>query len=84
MNSFNFFHGGFNEINITLETRQVIGHVRRLGVQWTPQIVQDIEAINSIDIGNELVQELSEEIARQINNDLIYYLTKPINFKFFT
>jgi hypothetical protein len=61
MREFKFFHG-------------IIGP-RKFRTTWTPEIVQDIQAHHGIDVESELVSLLSEEIAREVDNDILRALT---------
>lgn len=60
---FKFFHG------ITVESNEIQGMVRRLRAHWQPE---------PIDVDEELTR-MSEEICREIDNDIIRELTRRIN-----
>ena len=68
INSFKFFHGFNEELNLQIETVQVAGAVRRLRATWEPT-----------DFEEELTNMLSEQIAVEIDNEIINELTRRIN-----
>lgn len=49
----------------------VHGGERRLRAQWTPEMAQDISVFHNIDAERELVALLSEELANQVDRDII-------------
>jgi Major capsid protein Gp23 len=72
-----------NRINLTIVTREVTTNTRRLGVLWTPEMAQDIQAYYNIDAVAELSRLITEEIDNQIITDLINYASIINSFKFF-
>lgn len=74
MEPFKFFSGYHNSINLNLTTVNVQGNVRPLRAQWTPEIAQDLSAYHGIDIASELAGLLSEQIATEIDNEIIQNL----------
>ena len=50
--------------------RGIIGS-RKIRAIWTPEMVQDIQAHHGIDVESELTSLLSEEIAREIDNEIL-------------
>ena len=44
---------------------------RGLRVSWTPEMVQDIQAFHNIDAEAELTSLLSQEIANEIDNEIL-------------
>lgn len=54
------------------------GRVRRLRAAWTPELAQDIQAFHNVDIEEELTRILSQEMAAQIDNDIINTLRQEI------
>ena len=64
MREFKFFHG-INRHKFT--------------AVWTPELVQDISAYHNIDAEAELTALLSEEIARNIDEEIITRLTERVN-----
>tara|TARA_B100000700_G_scaffold331830_1_gene470088 strand:+ start:16966 stop:18930 length:1965 start_codon:yes stop_codon:yes gene_type:complete len=63
------------EIDIKIESISVTAATRKLRARWTPELAQDLNAYHSLDAEVELTQILSEQIAleldREILNDLL-------------
>ena len=63
------------EIDIKIESLAVTATTRKLRARWSPELAQDLNAYHSIDAEVELTQILSEQIAleldREILNDLL-------------
>lgn len=63
------------EIDIKIESVDVVATTRKLRARWSPELAQDLNAYHSLDAEVELTQILSEQIAieldREILNDLL-------------
>lgn len=63
------------EIDIKIESIAVTATSRKLRARWSPELAQDLNAFHSMDAEVELTQILSEQIAleldREILNDLL-------------
>jgi hypothetical protein len=63
------------EIDIKIESISVVAQNRKLRARWSPELAQDLNAYHSLDAEVELTQILSEQIAleldREILNDLL-------------
>ena len=63
------------EIDIKVESVPVTAATRKLRARWSPELAQDLNAYHSLDAEVELTQILSEQIAleldREILNDLL-------------
>ena len=63
------------EIDIKVESIAVTAVTRKLRAKWSPELAQDLNAYHSLDAEVELTQILSEQIAmeldREILNDLL-------------
>jgi len=63
------------EIDIKVESIAVTATARKLRAKWSPELAQDLNAYHSLDAEVELTQILSEQIAmeldREILNDLL-------------
>jgi hypothetical protein len=63
------------EIDIKIESIAVTAATRKLRARWSPELAQDLNAYHSMDAEVELTQILSEQIAleldREILNDLL-------------
>jgi hypothetical protein len=62
---FKFFHG------ITIQTEGIRNIVRTLRAQWSPELVDDLINVHAIDAEAELTRILSEEIAREMDENVI-------------
>ena len=66
---------GIPEIDIKIESIAVTAVSRKLKAKWSPELAQDLNAYHSLDAEVELTQILSEQIAleldREILNDLL-------------
>jgi hypothetical protein len=62
---FKFFHG------ITIQTEGIQNIVRTLRAQWSPELVDDLINVHAIDAEAELTRILSEEIAREMDENVI-------------
>ena len=71
------------EIDIKIESIPVTAQTRKLRARWSPELAQDLNAYHSMDAEVELTQILSEQIAleidREILNDLLVQ-AKGANF----
>jgi hypothetical protein len=67
------------EIDIKVESIAVTAVTRKLRAKWSPELAQDLNAYHSLDAEVELTQILSEQIAmeldREILNDLLTQAT---------
>jgi len=63
------------EIDIKIQSLAVTADTRKLRARWSPELAQDLNAYHSLDAEVELTQILSEQIAleldREILNDLL-------------
>jgi hypothetical protein len=62
---FKFFHG------ITIQTEGIQNIVRTLRAQWSPELVDDLINVHAIDAEAELTRILSEEITREMDENVI-------------
>ena len=67
------------EINIKVDSVAVTAQTRKLKAKWTPELGQDLNAYHNLDAEVELTSILSEQIALEIDqeilNDLIKFAT---------
>ena len=64
----------FSSVTVNTVTRKMRAH-------WTPELAQDLEAYHSIDAEAELTALLSEEIAAEIDREIIIDLVKEAMFE---
>lgn len=65
MRNFKFFRG--------YENPQIVR------ANWTPEIANDLMVYHNVDLESEMTNLLSEEISRQIDNDILTRLLYDIN-----
>ncbi len=80
------------EIDIKVQSVAVTAQSRKLKVKWTPELAQDLQAYQNLDAEVELTQILSEQIAMDIDREILqnlltdgtgavmYWSRKPGNF----
>ena len=70
---FKFFHG------VTIQTEGIQRIVRTLRAQWRPELIDDLNALHTVDAEAELTRLMSEQISEEIDNEMINILTRRIN-----
>jgi hypothetical protein len=80
------------EINLNIQSVSVTANTRKLRAKWTPEVAQDLAAYQNLDAEVELTQVLSEQIALEIDREVLadllwnaaganfYWSRKPGNF----
>ena len=59
------------EIDIKIESLAVTATTRKLRARWSPELAQDLNAYHSLDAEVELTQILSEQIALEIDREIL-------------
>ena len=59
------------EIDIKIESVSVVAQTRKLRARWSPELAQDLNAYHSLDAEVELTQILSEQIALEIDREIL-------------
>jgi hypothetical protein len=59
------------EIDIKIESIAVTAATRKLRARWSPELAQDLNAYHSMDAEVELTQILSEQIALEIDREIL-------------
>ena len=62
---FRFFHG------ITIQSEGIQNIVRTLRAQWRPELIDDLNTVHTIDAEVELTRLMSEQIAQEMDNEII-------------
>ena len=70
---FRFFHG------ITIQSEGMQRIVRTLRAQWRPELIDDLNAVHTIDAEAELIRLLSEEMTNEVDENVIRRITGEIN-----
>ena len=69
-------HGTFPTVNFGLERKEVVAKTRKLGAHWSPELAEDMEVMNNIDVETELVNMLSYEIGAEIDRQVLTEMIK--------
>lgn len=67
------------EIDIKVESISVTAKGRKLRARWSPELAQDLNAYHSLDAEVELTQILSEQIALEIDREILADLLREAN-----
>ena len=67
------------EIDIKIESIAVTAQTRKLRARWSPELAQDLNAYHSLDAEVELTQILSEQIALEIDREILNDLLTEAN-----
>jgi hypothetical protein len=59
------------EIDIKIESIAVTAATRKLRARWSPELAQDLNAYHSLDAEVELTQILSEQVALEIDREIL-------------
>jgi hypothetical protein len=71
------------EIDIKIESISVVAQTRKLRARWSPELAQDLNAYHSLDAEVELTQILSEQIALEIDREILNDLLQSADTNFF-
>ena len=61
-----------NEVNMTVEKKQVEAKTRKLRSRWSLEVAQDLKAMHGLDIEEEMMDILAYEITQEIDRELIF------------
>jgi len=67
------------EIDIKIDSIAVTATTRKLRARWSPELAQDLNAYHSLDAEVELTQILSEQIALEIDREILGDLLTQAN-----
>ena len=67
------------EIDIKIESIAVTAATRKLRARWSPELAQDLNAYHSLDAEVELTQILSEQVALEIDREILNDLLRQAN-----
>ncbi|MHB8407950.1 MAG: hypothetical protein ACYDHY_07690 [Acidiferrobacterales bacterium] len=59
------------EITLQIQSTAVTANTRKLRARWTPELAQDLAAYQNLDAEVELTQVLSEQIALEIDREIL-------------
>ena len=64
------------EINLKVDSVSVTANTKKLKAKWTPELGQDLNAYHNLDAEVELTSLLSEQIALEIDREIVNDLVK--------
>lgn len=67
------------EVDIKIETISLTATTRKLKAKWSPEMAQDLNAYHSMDAEVELTSILSEQIALEIDREILQDLVTQAN-----
>ena len=67
------------EIDIKIESISITAQTRKLRARWSPELAQDLNAYHSLDAEVELTSILSEQIALEIDREILNDLVTQAN-----
>lgn len=67
------------EIDIKIESISITASTRKLRARWSPELAQDLNAYHSMDAEVELTSILSEQIALEIDREILQDLVTQAN-----
>jgi len=67
------------EIDIKIESISITATTRKLRARWSPELAQDLNAYHSMDAEVELTSILSEQIALEIDREILQDLVTEAN-----
>jgi hypothetical protein len=67
------------DIDIKIESIAITATTRKLRARWSPELAQDLNAYQSLDAEVELTQILSEQIALEIDREILLDLLTSAN-----
>jgi hypothetical protein len=67
------------EIDIKIESLSITATTRKLRARWSPELAQDLNAYHSMDAEVELTSILSEQIALEIDREILNDLVTEAN-----
>jgi hypothetical protein len=70
------FEDQIGEVSFDLESVTVSVTERKLRAQWSPELAQDVAAFHNIDAEAELTALLSEQVAAEIDREILRDLRK--------
>jgi len=71
------------EIDIKVQSIAVTAQTRKLRARWSPELAQDLNAYHSLDAEVELTQILSEQIALEIDREILNDLVQQADTRFY-
>lgn len=71
--------GGIGELNIKVTQEQIIAKTRKLKTEITPELIQDLDAYQSIDAQKEVINMLAQYIEHEEDTEILQMLSTAAN-----
>lgn len=59
------------QLDINIKSFPIVAGDRKLKVNWTPEVAQDVNAYHSLDIESELTQIMADQVAMDIDSEIL-------------
>ena len=69
-------HGTYPTVTFGYETREVVAKTRKLGAHWSPELAEDMQVMNNINVETEFVNSVTYEIGAQIDRQILNEMFK--------
>lgn len=69
-------HGTYPTVTFGYETREVVAKTRKLGAHWSPELAEDMQVMNNINVETEFVNSITYEIGAQIDRQILNEMFK--------
>lgn len=77
-----FFEKAYKSPWISVTASDRVGELRTMRATWSPELIEDLQHYHNIDYTTELTNMLADELAREINNDIMLNLRNNHNIHF--
>jgi len=69
-------HGTYPTVTFGYETREVVAKTSKLGAHWSPELAEDMQVMNNINVETEFVNSITYEIGAQIDRQILNEMFK--------
>ena len=69
-------HGTYPTVTFGYETREVVAKTRKLGAHWSPELAEDMQVMNNINVETEFINSITYEIGAQIDRQILNEMFK--------
>ncbi len=69
-------HGTYPTVTFGYETREVVAKTRKLGAHWSPELAEDMQVMNNLNVETEFVNSITYEIGAQIDRQILNEMFK--------
>lgn len=69
-------HGTYPTVTFGYETREVVAKTRKLGAHWSPELAEDMQVMNNLNVETEFINSITYEIGAQIDRQILNEMFK--------